>query len=178
MYGLSGRLTRERPLQASWYQGLTDAKKLVFFFSTRTIVLLNSYDFRTIVLVVRGDGRGPMWAGSRVCRISRPAPASAADRASRLERCRASMGGPSSLRLLTEAPGPSPRKCRSWRSAEPGRVDSLGTVTRPAHRSGGEVAVYRAISGPGKGTCRGGPAWSTHAEQNGKFLAESPPERR
>lgn len=120
----------------------------------------------------------PERSGWRVRRIPRSAPASAADRGARPERCRASVGGPSSLRLLTEAPGPSRRKRRSWRSADPGRVYILGTVARAVRRSGAEVAVYRAISDPGKGTCRGGLAWSTRAEQNGRFLAEYPPERR
>lgn len=57
------------------------------------------------------------WAGSRVCRIPRPAPAFAVKRGARLERCRAIVGQLCHLRLYTEAPGPSPRKSRPKRAA-------------------------------------------------------------
>lgn len=88
------------------------------------------------------------------------------------------MGWPPPLRLSTEAPGPSPRKSRPKRAAFLIQFDILGTVARPVRLSGAGVAVYRATNDPGKGTCRGGPAWSTRADGITTFLAEITPERR
>ncbi len=122
-----------------------------------------------------GEAQG---AGSHVCRIPRPAPASAVRGGTRPERCRASVGWPPPLRLSTEAPGPSPRKSRPKRAAFLMQFDNLGTVARPARPGPAEVAFDHAIFGPGKGTCRGGPAWSTRADGITTFLAEITPERR
>lgn len=82
------------------------------------------------------EGQGP---GSHVWCIPRPAPASAADRAARLERCRAIVGPLCHLRLLTEAPGPSRRKRRSRTTAHQTRVDILGIVARAESFLGREL---------------------------------------
>lgn len=114
-----------------------------------------------------GEAQG---AGSRVCRIPRLAPATAAGREPGPERCRAIVGGPSPVRLSAGPPATAP--------ASAALVDFFRTVARPARLSGAGVAVYRASYGPEKGTCRGGPARSTHARRTVTFLAESGPKRR
>ena len=120
----------------------------------------------------------PERSGWRVRRIPRPAPASAVRGGTRPERCRTSVGWPSPLRLSTEAPGPSPRKSRPKRAAFLMQFDILGTVDRTARSGPSRVAFDHAIFDPGKGTCRGGPAWSTRADGITTFLAEITPERR
>lgn len=132
--------------------------------------------YRTIVLVFRGNARGPegrvAWSPpppSRPC--VRP------QRGDRLGAAPGSRGRPCLLRLDT-SPRPSPRKCRSRISAKKSGVDSLGIVARSAALSLAGVAFDRAIFGPGKVGYRGISVRSTRAGRNITFLAENTPERR